>query len=114
MPRPHPRAAHPSAAPALAKHDDEANSYGSRMSRLRAVAGLKQREMGEVLGCDEFNVCKLEAGSVQCNKLRREIIDALERAFGQHAPAVVWGPRVGLTAGERLARIFAHAYPGGR
>ncbi len=110
MPRPRAAAAHPSAEPQLRSLDREATSHGARLSRVRELAGLKLRELGEVFGVDVFGASKLEAGAIKMNALRVEILQALERAFTRSPPSQVWGPRVGLTAGERIARIFVFAY----
>ncbi len=110
MPRPRAAAAHPSAETPLRRLDREATSPGARMSRVRALAGLKLRELGEVFGTDVFGACKLEAGSTEMSPLRMEILKALERAFTRFLPSQVWGARVGVTAGERMTRIFFYAY----
>jgi len=110
MPRPRAAAAHPSAEAQLRRLDREATSPGARMSRVRELAGLRLREIGEVFGTDVYGASKLEAGSIEMNPLRVEILKALEQAFTRFLPSQVWGPRVGITAGERITRIFFYAY----
>lgn len=102
---------HPSAVDGLRRYHEEEDSLAARLSRLRARGNLRLRELGELLGSDEFGCSKMEGGTQRIVGLRVVVLVALEVAFAKHDPSTVWGPRVGLTVHQRLARVLAFAYP---
>lgn len=91
----------------FAAQRDEA---GTRLQRVREKLGLTQTAIGEVFSADKHHVYKMEAGYIRISDVRLAILLALELALQRHSPWELWGPTE-LTAPQRLARIFARAYP---
>ena len=81
----------------------------TRIARLRAMTGLKQKEIGRMTGLAQSKISGIESGTIPTGNITLETAAKLALAFGVHAEDLLDQATLGLIA-ERMLEGAPHGY----